>query len=166
MPAKARRRARTTSSAASRSCGATRVPVLPSARSPGGIDTPTVSAVWDASLRAAEWTAPPVWIHGDLDARNLLVRDGRLSAVIDFGCLGVGDPACDVMAAWKMLSPDTREIFRSALSVDDATWARARGWALSQAVMALAYYTTETNAVLVHEARRWLAQVLADAEIR
>ncbi len=92
----------------------------------------------------------------------MLARNGRLSAVIDWGCLGVGDPACDFMVAWKVLSADTRESFRAALSVDEATWARARGWTLSQAVVALAYYTMETNPVLVREARRWLADVLAD----
>jgi aminoglycoside phosphotransferase (APT) family kinase protein len=128
----------------------------------GTIDAGAVTAAWDAALRAPEWRRAPVWIHGDLDARNLLVENGRLTAVIDFGCLGVGDPACDVMVAWKLLSADTRERFRAALSVDDATWARARGWALSQALIALAYYTPETNPVLVREARRWRAEVLAD----
>ena len=92
----------------------------------------------------------------------MLVEDGRLSAVIDWGSLGVGDPACDVMVAWKLLSADTRGTFREALSVDDATWTRGQGWALSQALNALSYYTLETNAVLVREARRWLTQVLAD----
>ena len=92
----------------------------------------------------------------------MLAEENRLTAVIDFGCLGVGDPACDVMVAWKVLSPETRDVFRAALSVDDATWARSRGWALSQALMALSYYTLETNAVLVLEAERWLAEVLAD----
>ena len=105
--------------------------------------------------------ATAVWIHGDLDARNVLVEDGRLSAVIDWGSLGVGDPACDVMVAWKLLSADTRGTFRDALSVDDATWTRGYGWALSQALNALSYYTLETNAVLVREAERWLAEVLA-----
>src|SRR5215204_712045 len=117
---------------------------------------------WEAALRATEWEREPVWIHGDLDSRNVLAEDGRLSAVVDFGCLGVGDPAYDVMVAWKMLYRDSRESFRSALAVDDATWARARGLALSQALMALEYYTLETNAVLVLEARRWLAEILAD----
>jgi aminoglycoside phosphotransferase (APT) family kinase protein len=102
-----------------------------------------------------------VWIHGDLDARNLLVADGRIRAVIDFGCLGAGDPACDVMVAWKMLDAAAREVFRSALAIDDATWERGRGWALSQAVSALSYYTTETNPTLVREAERWLIEVLA-----
>jgi aminoglycoside phosphotransferase (APT) family kinase protein len=128
----------------------------------GAIDFGAVTAAWESGLRSPEWEHPPVWIHGDLDARNLLVEEGRLSAVIDWGCLGVGDPACDVMAAWKVLSADTRDIFRAALSVDESTWARARGWALSQALVALAYYTLETNPVFVLEARRWMAEILAD----
>jgi aminoglycoside phosphotransferase (APT) family kinase protein len=126
------------------------------------IDAKAVTADWEEALRAPEWQRPPVWIHGDLDSRNLLVQDGRLSAVIDFGSLGVGDPACDVMVAWKVLSADTRDSFRTTVTIDGATWARGRGWALSQALMALAYYTLETNAVLVLEAERWLAEVLAD----
>jgi aminoglycoside phosphotransferase (APT) family kinase protein len=128
------------------------------------IDVSAVTAAWDSDLRSPEWERPPVWIHGDLDSRNLLVEEGRLSAVIDWGCLGVGDPACDVMVAWKVLSADTRDVFRTALGVDDSTWARARGWALSQALGALAYYTPETNPVLVREAQRWMAEVLADHE--
>ncbi|HEX7311444.1 MAG TPA: aminoglycoside phosphotransferase family protein [Gaiellaceae bacterium] len=126
------------------------------------IDVDAVTSAWEAALRTPEWQRPPVWIHGDLDARNVLVEDGRLSAVIDWGSLGVGDPACDVMVAWKLLSADTRGMFREALSVDDASWTRGRGWALSQALNALSYYTLATNAVLVREARRWLTEVLAD----
>jgi aminoglycoside phosphotransferase (APT) family kinase protein len=120
-----------------------------------------VTAAWDEALAAPEWERPQVWIHGDLDARNLLVEDGRVSAVIDWGSAGVGDPACDVMVAWKLLPPDARRVFRAALEVDDATWRRGRGWAVSQAIGALAYYTEETNAVLVRQARGWLDQVLA-----
>jgi aminoglycoside phosphotransferase (APT) family kinase protein len=125
------------------------------------IDVEAATAVWEEGVRAPRPEGPPVWVHGDLDRRNLLTRQGRLAAVVDFGCLGVGDPACDVAVAWKVLSPETREIFRGAFSVDDATWARARGWALSQALGALAYYTPETNPVLVAEARRWLVAALA-----
>jgi len=128
----------------------------------GAIDVGAVTAAWESARRAPEWEHPPVWIHGDLDSRNLLVEEGRLSAVIDWGGLGVGDPACDVMVAWKVLSADTRDIFRTALSLDESTWARARGWALSQALGALSYYTLETNPVLVLEAERWMAEVLAD----
>jgi aminoglycoside phosphotransferase (APT) family kinase protein len=125
------------------------------------VDMDAVTAAWDDALAAPEWQRAPVWIHGDLDARNLLVRDGRLSAVIDWGSAGVGDPACDVMVAWKLLPPDARGVFRAALDIDDATWRRGRGWALSQAIGALAYYTEETNAVLVLEARRWLSALFA-----
>jgi aminoglycoside phosphotransferase (APT) family kinase protein len=129
----------------------------------GELDVDAVTAMWEAALRAPDWLRPPVWIHGDLDTRNLLVRRGRISAVIDFGTVGVGDPACDVMVAWKVLAAESRNRFRTALAIDDATWERARGWALSQAVGALAYYTLETNPVLVREARRWLPEVLTDA---
>jgi aminoglycoside phosphotransferase (APT) family kinase protein len=130
------------------------------------LDADAATAVWDAALAAPAWDRRPVWIHGDLDARNLLARAWRLSAVIDFGCLGVGDPACDVMVAWKMLPADARARFRQMLAVDDATWARARGWALSQAVGVLSYYTLETNAVLVREAERWLGELLTPRPAR
>jgi aminoglycoside phosphotransferase (APT) family kinase protein len=117
--------------------------------------------IWEDALAAPDWPDPAVWIHGDLDARNVLVTNGRLSGIVDFGGLGVGDPACDVMAAWKLLSAKGGARFRRALDVDDATWARARGWALTTAVNALTYYTEETNPLLVREARSWLAEVLA-----
>ena len=125
------------------------------------IDGEAATAVWEAALRAPKWQHQPVWIHGDLDARNLLATQGRLSAVIDWGCLGVGDPACDVAVAWKMLSAHTRDLFRTALAIDDATWARSRGWVLSQAVGALSYYTLDTNPELVREGERWLAEALS-----
>jgi len=126
------------------------------------IDVAAVDSAWGSALRAPVWDRPPVWVHGDLDARNLLVEEGRLSGVIDWGGLGVGDPACDVMVAWKVFSAEDCESFRGALSIDEATWARARGWVLSQALNALSYYTEETNPVLVGEARRWLKEVLAE----
>ena len=78
-------------------------------------------------------------VYGDLQSGNLLAVQGRLSGVIDFGCLCVGDPACDVMAAWSFLSAETRDTFRAALQIDDATWARGRGWALSVGLIALPY---------------------------
>jgi aminoglycoside phosphotransferase (APT) family kinase protein len=118
--------------------------------------------IWKAALAAPDWADSPVWIHGDLDARNLIVSNGRVTGVVDFGGLGVGDPACDVMAAWKVLSTEGRERLRRELEIDDATWGRARGWALTTAVNALTYYTDETNPLLVREARGWLAEVLAD----
>jgi aminoglycoside phosphotransferase (APT) family kinase protein len=128
----------------------------------GVIDSPAVTAAWDAALRAPTWQRPGVWIHGDLLSGNVLVDGGgRLSAVIDFGCMVVGDPACDVMAAWTLFPAEGREAFRSALEVDDATWARGRGWALSFALIALPYYM-HTNPVFVGDARHVIREVLAD----
>jgi len=123
------------------------------------IDGATVATAWEEALEVPEWEGPPVWVHADLDARNPLVRNGRLVAVVDFGTLGVGDPACDVAVALKVLPPNARERFRNALAVDGATWARARGWVLCQALGAAAYYTPETNAVLYAEGRRWLGEL-------
>jgi aminoglycoside phosphotransferase (APT) family kinase protein len=117
---------------------------------------PAVRVEWERALAAPPWDGRPVWHHGDLDARNWLVRDGRISGIIDWGSTGVGDPACDVMVAWKLHSLVARDSFREALPTDDATWQRARGWALSQAVAILAYYTPDNNPILYHEAESWL----------
>jgi aminoglycoside phosphotransferase (APT) family kinase protein len=126
-------------------------------------DSDAVVAAWEAALHAPVWHGRAVWLHGDLHAANLLARDGRLCAVIDFGCMGVGDPACDVMVAWTYLSAQTRRAFRAALPVDDATWARGRGWALSFGLIALPYYET-TNPELAGIARRAIEEVLADEQ--
>ena len=133
------------------------------ARLDGVVDSPAVTAAWDAAVRAPTWQRPGVWIHGDLLSGNVLVDGrGRLSAVIDFGCMAVGDPACDVMAAWTLFEAEGREAFRSAIEVDDATWTRGRGWALSFALIALPYYM-HTNPVFVRDARHVIRQVLAPA---
>ncbi len=128
----------------------------------GIVDSDALTAIWEAALAAPVWAAAPVWVHGDLDSRNLLAHEGRLSGLVDFSLMGVGDPACDVALAWKLFSGKSREVFRAALPVDDATWVRARGWVVSQCVGALSYYTLANNAVLVLEARRWLSEVLGD----
>jgi aminoglycoside phosphotransferase (APT) family kinase protein len=125
----------------------------------GLFDTAAVMAAWEEALATPVWEGPPVWVHGDIAAGNLLVRDGRVSAVIDWGCLGVGDPACDLIVAWELLDAENREVFRAELGVDDATWARGRGWALSTAVNALHYYEN-TNPFMADQARRKLAVVL------
>jgi len=125
------------------------------------IDTDGAAAAWDQALAEPTWHAPPVWIHGDIDPRNLLVVDGRVSAVIDFGGLGVGDPACDLIVAWNLFDTDARECLREALRVDDATWARGRGWALSIALIQLPYYH-DTNPSLVAISRRTIDAVLGD----
>jgi aminoglycoside phosphotransferase (APT) family kinase protein len=121
-----------------------------------------VTAAWETALAAPEWDRPPVWVHGDLDGRNLLVKDGRIAGVLDWNLLCVGDPACDVKLAWAVLDAETRPVFRELLEIDDATSARARGWALSQAMIALPYYL-HTYPVMVEQAWRCLAEALADS---
>lgn len=127
----------------------------------GLIDTARALAEWEAALLAPAWNGPPVWIHGDVQSGNLLARQGRLTGVIDFGCLGVGDPACDLQIAWTLFSGDSRQQFRRALAVDDASWARGRGWALSVALIALPYYL-HTNPALVAISHRAIAEILAE----
>jgi aminoglycoside phosphotransferase (APT) family kinase protein len=127
----------------------------------GTVDTDAVTAVWEASLRAPEWTGAPVWLHSDLAPGNLLIVDGRLSGVIDFAGVGVGDPAGDLPVAWNLLPAEARDVFRRILGVDDATWERGRGWALSIALIQLPYYR-DTNPVLAAGARHTIAEVIAD----
>ncbi len=103
----------------------------------GHIDTTLAAEVWQAALRAP-WQGRPVWFHGDAQPGNLLVRDGRLSAVIDFGTSGVGDPACDTTIAWTFLSGESSRVFAERLPVDSATWTRGRGWAIWKAMKVLA----------------------------
>ncbi len=127
----------------------------------GTIPTDSVTAVWEASRRTPAWDRPVVWIHGDLLPPNLLLEDGRLRAVIDFGLAGVGDPAADMIPAWAVFDADERNVFRSGVHVDDATWARGRGWALSIALQIIPYYA-ETNPVLVEIAGRMVREILDD----
>lgn len=102
----------------------------------GRVDTEGARTVWESAL-AAEWRGAPVWFHGDIASGNLLVSGGELSAVIDFGTSGVGDPACDLVIAWGMFDGDSREAFREAVGQDAGTWARARGWALWKSLLNL-----------------------------
>lgn len=127
----------------------------------GVIDTGAATAAWESALQAPEWDGPPVWVHGDLLPGNMLAVDGRLSAIIDFGGVGVGDPACDVMVAWSLLPAGVRSVFRSGAHIDDATWERGRGWALLVALMALPYYL-DTNPAFVRLSRHMIKEVLAD----
>ncbi|MDQ8706968.1 aminoglycoside phosphotransferase family protein [Streptomyces sp. LHD-70] len=126
----------------------------------GVIDTTLAARVWDTAL-AATWNGPPVWFHGDIWQGNLLVADGRLSAVIDFGTSGVGDPACDLVIAWGLFSGESRRAFRDTVAQDDATWARARGWALWKAALVLAEcIDTDQEKAAVNQ--HLIAEVLAD----
>lgn len=127
----------------------------------GIIETAPLLRAWNAALEITPWDKPPVWLHGDIHAGNLLTEQGCLTAVIDFGGLGVGDPACDLMVGWNLLDAEARATFRSKIAVDEPTWRRARGWALSVAVVALPYYL-DTNPVLVAISRHAIKQVLAD----
>ncbi|MFI5819791.1 aminoglycoside phosphotransferase family protein [Streptomyces rishiriensis] len=132
------------------------------ARLTGRIDTYAVTALWEEALRAPGRTAPPVWAHGDLSPGNVLVQDGRLAAVIDFGCVGVGDPAVDLIVAWNLLPASARGAFREAVGADDAEWARGRGWALSISLIQLPYYW-ETNPPLAENSRHVIGEILAEA---
>ncbi|WKX74187.1 aminoglycoside phosphotransferase family protein [Streptomyces sp. XD-27] len=125
----------------------------------GVVDSGAAAAAWESALRAPAWPGPPVWIHADLQPGNLLAARGRLSAVIDFGCAGVGDPAVDLIAAWYVLPADARGVFRAAVGADDAMWARGRGWALSIALMELSYYR-DTHPVMATTARHVIGELL------
>jgi aminoglycoside phosphotransferase (APT) family kinase protein len=119
------------------------------------IDAGAATRIWEEAL-AAEWHGPPVWVHGDVAVANLLVQDGRLSAVIDFGSSAVGDPACDTVIAWTYLTGYARHIFRKELPVDQGAWTRGRGWALWKALILIA----GTDPIKANDARRVLKEVL------
>lgn len=125
------------------------------------IDTALVELAWQSALDAPVWKNPPVWIHGDLTSGNLLLVNDRLNAVIDFGAMGIGDPACDLIVAWNLLPGGVRNIFRSALNVDDATWARGRGWALSVALIQLPYYQNRSPFIAAN-ARYVIEEILRE----
>lgn len=128
------------------------------------IDTELVTTLWNTAL-ASTWTAPPVWVHGDISAGNLLVTEGKLSAVIDFGGLAIGDPACDLAMAWTFFKGESRKAFRAALPLDDETWARGRGWTLWKALIVYAGLPG-TNPLERENSKRVLEEVLADYKTR
>jgi aminoglycoside phosphotransferase (APT) family kinase protein len=121
----------------------------------GQVDTVAAAAVWEAAI-GSTWDGPPTWFHGDIASGNLLVEDGKLSAVIDFGTSGVGDPACDLVIAWTMFDGESRAAFRRTVDQDAGTWARARGWALWKALIVMA----DHQSVAVN--RRVIEEVLSD----
>jgi aminoglycoside phosphotransferase (APT) family kinase protein len=131
----------------------------------GTIDVEAATAAWEAALRVPDWSGPAVWLHADLLPGNILVREGRLSAVIDFAVAGVGDPACDLIPAWSVLDAEAREVFREAVDVDEATWARGRGWALSMGLGIVPYYK-DTNPEFAAVGRHMISEVLADTNTR
>ncbi|MET9493701.1 aminoglycoside phosphotransferase family protein [Streptomyces sp. NPDC006552] len=127
----------------------------------GEIDTDAARAVWDAAVRAPRGELPDVWLHADLQPGNVLLDQGRLSAVIDFACMGVGDPAVDLLVAWYVLDAPARRIFRAAAGLDAQSWTRGRGWALTVAAHELAYYR-ESNPFMAGTAERVIREVLAE----
>jgi aminoglycoside phosphotransferase (APT) family kinase protein len=125
-------------------------------------DVDALLAVWDAGLHAPPWEGPAVWVHGDLSDGNLLVSDGALCGVIDWGGLIAGDPAVELMVAWNLFDAGSRAVYREALGfVDHAMWLRGRAWAVSAALMALPYYR-DTNPDIVARSWRAVREVLAD----
>ncbi|GAB3903221.1 hypothetical protein GCM10029964_094840 [Kibdelosporangium lantanae] len=125
----------------------------------GPVDIAAVTEIWSEAVALPEWSGPSAWSHGDLSPGNVLVTDGRLRAVIDFGMVGVGDPTVDLIVAWNLLSASDRARFRAALDVDDDTWLRGRAWALSIALIQLPYYH-RTNPVLAANARHVIHEVV------
>lgn len=129
---------------------------------PGGPDVDALLAVWDEGLHAPPWPGPPRWVHGDLSEGNLVVRDGRLAGVIDWGSVGVGDPAVDLMIGWGYFDAASRAAYFEALGfVDEATRLRGRAWAVSSALQALPYYR-DTNPVIVARSLRAVREILAE----
>lgn len=130
------------------------------ARLAGEITGAAATEVWEAAL-ASRWQRQPVWVHGDVAAGNLLVRDGRLAAVIDFGSSGVGDPACDLVVAWTLLDDESRAAFRATLNLDRDAWARGRGWGLWKALITLAA-AIGADAAIEGRERRIVEAIVAD----
>ena len=128
----------------------------------GEIDGDAVIEAWDRVVTAPDYNGPPVWFHGDLSYLNLLARDGKLTAVIDWGSCGVGDPAIEMEPAWSLFPPDARQAYRDTIGVDDATWERGKGWVLTGA-FGIPYYR-DTNPVLVASKVRGIEAVLADSD--
>lgn len=128
---------------------------------PYDVDGVAALAAWEDALLAPRWVGEAVWVHADLLRPNVLVQGGRLTAVIDFGGAGVGDPAMDVIAAWAVFGRDGRDEYRRALDVDDGVWLRARGIALHQAAAIIPYYR-DSNPAFVVMAKRTVEQVLDD----
>ena len=127
----------------------------------GLIDTDAARSIWDHAIQLPAWDGPATWIHADMMPGNIVTRNGRLSAVIDFAAAGIGDPSLDLIVAWMLLPDHVRPAFRKATGVDDATWLRGRARALSMALGHLHYYR-DTNPVMADNARYTIREVFSD----
>lgn len=103
-------------------------------------DIKLLNNIWEKALDAEIWTKSPVWIHSDLHEGNVITHNGKISAIIDFGLAGIGDPACDIVPAWTLLQKEAQTTFRNHINADEETWKRGHGWALSFGVIAYSYY--------------------------
>lgn len=128
------------------------------------VDHALAMEIWQLAL-SSRWQGQGVWVHGDIAEGNLLVQEGRLSAVIDFGSSGVGDPSSDLILAWNVLNAESRAVFRQALELDDATWQRGRGWALWKALIVLDAERGR-NERMAEWSRRTIREVFADHLLR
>jgi len=126
----------------------------------GEIDVPRITEIWEKAL-ASRWMGKPVWVHGDVAEGNLLVRDGRLSAVIDFGSSGTGDPACDLVIAWTLFDDPAARAFRNRVGLEAQTWERARGWCLWKALITVAG-EPGTNRLVKAQHRGWIDRIVVD----
>ena len=124
------------------------------------IDTKAALELWEAAVQTT-WHGPLVWVHGDISTGNLLVKDGRLSAVIDFGQLAVGDPACDLAITWTLFEGQSRDTFRKLLPFDKDTWCRARVWVLWK-FMIVAAGMTQWNAAESQQSWKIINAILED----
>jgi len=125
------------------------------------VDARAATALWEEALAAPPHPGPLRWLHGDLQPGNLLCHNRQLAAVIDFGLLGVGDPACDLLPAWNLFEGRARQAFREATRADEAAWTRGKGWAIYAGVIALAYYR-DTEPALAAQCRWTLSRLLGD----
>ncbi len=126
----------------------------------GFIDANAAISLWEKAT-SSKWNKSPVWIHGDFASGNILIKNGRLVAVIDFGGMGVGDPACDLTIAWTFLKNESRQAFKSNFHLDSDTWTRARGWALWKALITLAQLKYKASLEAIKQ-KKIIDELIAD----
>lgn len=127
----------------------------------GFIDARTIMSFWEKAI-SSRWSKNPVWIHGDFASGNILVKDACVAAIIDFGCMAVGDPACDLVIAWTLLDSESRRTFKSHLCLDPDTWARASGWALWKALITITLLNKDKTIPEVVKQKEIIDEILND----